>query len=139
MKRPEEILCVRCHREAIPQGSRGRLRFECDECRKASRNARDRARRAALGKTSRPKPSPTQITLGDEALGRLQQIHTYVEYVVDAARAVESSVWPKPIGEDGQRALSLMVMRLLDLHRVVEQARRVIDEMQGELEEPEEP
>lgn len=45
-----------------------------------------------------------QSALGTAALHRLQQIDWNVEQVVNAARAVESNVWPKPIGEDGQRA-----------------------------------
>ncbi|MHB1502309.1 MAG: hypothetical protein ACYCYK_14470 [Candidatus Dormibacteria bacterium] len=75
-----------------------------------------------------------QSALGTAAPHRPQQIDWKVERVVNAARAVESDVWPKPIGENGQRALSLMVMRILDLHPVVQEARRAIDEMHGRRE-----
>ncbi|MHB1894501.1 MAG: hypothetical protein ACYCTZ_13600 [Candidatus Dormibacteria bacterium] len=86
------------------------------------------------GSCSESRPAPKALDVGTAALHRLQQIDWNVEQVVNAARAVESNVWPKPIGEDGQRALSLMVMRLLDLHRVVQEARRVIAKMQGQQE-----
>lgn len=79
-----------------------------------------------------------QSDLGTAALRRLQPIDWNVEQVVNSALAVESDVWPKPIGENGQRALSLMVMRILDLHRAVQEARRAIDEMQGRREETKE-
>jgi hypothetical protein len=124
--------------QAVPQGNRGCLRFERDNCRKASRNARDRAQRAALGAASGPRPTPKTLDVGPAAVHRSQQIDWHVEQVVNAARAVESNVWPEPIGEDGQRALSCVVMRLLDLHRAVQEARRVIAEMQGKREGTEE-
>jgi hypothetical protein len=53
-----------------------------------------------------------------------------MDALLDAAKGVEAWVWPQALGEGGQRALTLLVLRVLDLERSIRDARDEFEQLE---------